>query len=199
METALDVNTYKYKINGVDTILWRPVDKDLKKFGLFQQDKNGQFTISVLNKYYNLPPHNKSKFNSLYEQAMNKECIIEISLKDIAKKVKSKLKKFRGEVIKIFKNDDDSFNLSTFDSEESEEISKRLKKKKIKIDIHHMKKNELKLLLSYLWPHAGPASDSEELNVNKVVDDMSNEKTSKNIYVDMEALNFLKTGWHGLA
>jgi len=71
MNTALDFKTYCYKTNGIDTIVWRP-KHNKQKYGLFQQDKSGNFTVDVLNKYYNIPPYT-SKFNKIYESIMNKE------------------------------------------------------------------------------------------------------------------------------
>ena len=200
MKTALDVKTYKYKINGIDTILWRPADKDRKRFGLFQQNSKGDFVVDVLNKYYNIPPYDKGKFDSLYEQTINKQYIIEINLKDILKKVKHKLKKFKGETLRVFRNKDKTFNISTFGTLEDEEITKHLKKELKGVNLHRMTPEELKILLSYLWPHKNKQPDSEELDVDQLVDEMLNMRNiDKDIVVDMEALNFLKTGMHGLA
>ena len=193
--TALNFRTYKYKINGLDTIVWRPADNKVK-YGLFQQDKNGNFTVDVLHKYYNIPPYN-SKFNLVYENIIQKEVIVELSIKDILTKVKHKLKHFKAEIFHLKKTSNGKFSVPLF-PDARENISKNLHKPDL--DIRTMSKNELKLLLAYLWPHENKDKDSEITDIDAFIDKFKTSKsTSKDIYVDKEAYNYLQTGFHGIA
>ena len=191
MKTALDYKTYKIKINDIDTITWMPVNTDQNKYGLFKQDKNGNFTINILNKYYHLPPYHKGQFNFLYESLVNETKLIEFSIGDIIQKVKHKLKTYRGEMVSIFKNDDNTYDFVMVNSPKEASNLKKVLHSNIK-DVHRLDKNELKLILSYLWPHKGLNNNSEEEDVNKLVDKIakSKEKTN-NVYVDVNALSYL--------
>ena len=190
MNTKLNFRTYKYKDAGIDVILFRPDDK---KYGLFQQDKNDNFTIDVLHKYYNLPPYNKGKFDVLYEDYTNQNQILEFSIKNIIKSVKKKLKHFNGEILTINKTDN-KYDIATLDVPSSETASRILKKKfKKAFNLHSLSKEELNILLAYLWPHKGENENSKELNINSITKELEN-KSQIRIYVDRKPLYYLMSG-----
>ena len=193
MDTKLNIRVYKYKQNGIDTVVIRP---DSKKYGLFQQDKNGNFTIDVLHKYYNLPPFNKGRFNFLYEQFCNEEVITELKFTDIISKVKKKLKSFTGQLITIDKHKD-KYDIATLDRVSSETAKNILKQQykdvNKKFDLHSLSKEELRVLLSFLWPHDGKTERSPELTFDKIVSDLDN-KERLHLYVDQRPLYYLMSG-----